>query len=144
MIDEKALEAGARAVLHWRIKPDFFEVKDGVWTLDHDKVIAEAAITAYLQALRPGSTGESDGWQPIETAPKDGTEILLYGPGVLLSDGRTSMYARAQHVGWAHEVDGHLEWATRDPSVTCRPTHWRPLPSPPSAMLAAAGGRDAE
>ena len=101
-----------------------------------------ADVTAALASL-PDDVSE-DPWQPIETAPKDGTEILLYGPGVLLSDGRTSMYARAQHVGWAHEVDGHLEWATRDPSVTCRPTHWRPLPSPPSAMLAAAGGRDAE
>jgi hypothetical protein len=71
MIDEKALEAGARAVLHRRIKPDFFEVKDGVWTLDHDKVIAEAAITAYLQALRPGSTGESDGWVLVPKVPSE-------------------------------------------------------------------------
>ena len=140
MIDEKALEAGARAVLHRRIKPDFFEVKDGVWTLDHDKVIAEAAITAYLQALRPGSTGETDGWQPIETAPKDGSDMLLYGHGVLRSGG---VYAKGHHVGWSQVArDGSIYWATRDPAVDCEPTHWRPLPEPPSAMLAAAGGRE--
>lgn len=91
-------------------------------------------VTAYLEALG------AEGWRDIKSAPKDGTEILLYGPGVLHSDGRTSMYARAQHVGWAQEVEGHLHWYTRDPRVTCRPIAWRPLPEPPSAMLSAAGG----
>ena len=127
-IDERALEAAVLAA-------------PGANTEDC-RAIAEPIVRAYLQALRPGSTGETEGWRDIETAPKDGTEILLYGPGVLNSEGRTSMYARAQHVGWADEVEGHLTWYTRDPRVTCRPTHWRPLPEPPSAMLAAAGGTE--
>jgi hypothetical protein len=50
-MDEKALEDAARAVLHRRIKPDFSEVKDGAWTIDHDKVVAEAAVSAYLDAM---------------------------------------------------------------------------------------------
>ncbi|MGW9332755.1 hypothetical protein [Bosea sp. NPDC055594] len=68
-LDEKALERSARAVLHRRVKPDFSEVKNGAWVLDHDKVVAEAAITAYLQALSPGSTGETEGWVLVPKEP---------------------------------------------------------------------------
>ena len=120
-IDEKAFEAARAAWLE--SASDYTRLDDSI----------KAAILAY-ESAKP-----KEGWRDIASAPKDGTAILLYGPGVLNRDGRTSMYARAQHVGWAHDVDGHLLWYTRDPRVTCRPTHWRPLPDPPSAMLSAAG-----
>jgi hypothetical protein len=48
------------------------------------------------------------GWRPIESAPKDGTRVLLW-------DGRR------QHVDWWN----HGWWNTS------RPTHWQPLPPPP-------------
>ena len=151
MIDEKAPVYSD--LDWWRSAGNILGLELRGWTFRNEASFAERdtdrrvempgwLAERILQALTPGSTGETEGWRDIASAPKDGTEILLYGPGVLLSDGRTSMYARAQHVGWAHEVDGHFEWATRDPCVTCRPTHWRPLPEPPSAMLAAAGGRE--
>jgi hypothetical protein len=66
-------------------------------------------------------------WQGMETAPKDGTEVLLFGPGVLISDGQSSVYARARHVGW---WDGEF-WSTRDPRVTCRAECWMALPHSP-------------
>lgn len=97
-----------------------------------DKAI-RAAITAYLQALRPGSTGETEGWQPIETF--DGSEAY-----VLVFDGSYVSEARYQpsEKGWwlanMHPTDAY------DGQVY--PTHWRPLPDPPSVMLAAAGGRE--
>jgi hypothetical protein len=53
-------------------------------------------------------------WQPIETAPKDGTEILAW-------DGD-------QHiVAW---FDG--DWRFSD-DRQCFPTHWQPLPAPPGS-----------
>lgn len=56
-------------------------------------------------------------WQPIETAPKDTTEILVYG------DERIFL------VYWYLDEwingDVTLGWAEIDP------THWMPLPSPP-------------
>ena len=72
-------------------------------------------------------------WQPIETAPKDGTSVLLFGPlGVVLGrwcDAQRDtedFYKRHQllnffsHTGWSYDfVDQH------------QPTHWMPLPEPP-------------
>jgi hypothetical protein len=61
-------------------------------------------------------------WQPIETAPKDGTELLLYGPFV--PTGGTYM-----DIGrWTDYADGFWDWSADD----SQPTHWMPLPSPPS------------
>ncbi len=62
-------------------------------------------------------------WQPIETAPKDGTEILL-------TDGhykRTGWYAKRIGV-WSMDAAVSL----------AMPTHWAPLPAPPAQK---GGGR---
>ena len=67
----------------------------------------------------------SMGWQPIETAPKDGEFILVYGwhsraagyPGrqlVVRWDGRA----------WESADDGYGVYLT--------PTHWVQLPAPPA------------
>ena len=65
-------------------------------------------------------------WRPIETAPKDGTEILAYG--YARCDG--SRYANGQHIAW---WDAELGWTGRDPDdrVTLHLSHWRPLPPRP-------------
>ena len=75
-------------------------------------------------------------WQPIETAPKDGTHILVYAYGE---------YSSAYYV--AKEIDdeeycgkgmyrkvkidaGYLHYETDK-----YPTHWMPLPEPPKEVL---------
>ena len=61
----------------------------------------------------------TDGWPPIETAPKDGTHFLAYEP--------TGDMYRA-----AYNRDGYLRAFCGQPVVeTPEPTHWRPLPTPP-------------
>lgn len=71
-------------------------------------------------------------WQPIATAPRDGREILLY-------DGERVSYggfcdAAAQGVD---ECEAHLIsegwWSVG--LIDNAPTHWMPLPAPPSAAL---------
>ena len=57
-----------------------------------------------------------DNWQPIETAPKDGTEILAW-------DGIEHKIAR-----W----DEPSGWFLSD-WMRCYPTHWQPLPAPPES-----------
>lgn len=74
-------------------------------------------------------------WKPIETAPRDGTEVLIYfGPRVgVKSASWTSPYADDRDGKWAswcvddgkfgpHPVRGYSE-----PYPTC----WHPLPAPP-------------
>lgn len=66
-------------------------------------------------------------WQPIETAPMDGTVVLVY--------------ADEHEVGWIGSAEYSLRYGCWDaiPAVageiyySVNPTHWQPLPSPPSA-----------
>lgn len=74
-----------------------------------------AAALRHLSALNE--------WQPIETAPRDGNNILLFWCGVVRMgfwlDNSKTMQA------W----DG---WVPADrKSFRDNPTHWRPLPAPP-------------
>lgn len=57
-------------------------------------------------------------WQPIDTAPKDGTEILVYIPRR-----RGAIYAGASN------PSGHQWWSKNLGAI--KPTHWLPLPEPP-------------
>ena len=60
-------------------------------------------------------------WQPIETAPKDGTWVFLYVPG----HGPT----RAK---WSRLVSGVYGWTSHQSgNYISRATHWMPLPEPP-------------
>lgn len=61
----------------------------------------------------------TQGWQPIETAPKDGTEILVYAPGFC----QTALWeSYTFSEGWVNDSSGN--WLND-------PTHWMPLPEPP-------------
>ena len=57
-------------------------------------------------------------WQPIETAPKDGTETLLWEKGF-------EVYA----VGYFCELAE--KWVVFGTHWNWQPTHWMPLPEPP-------------
>jgi len=58
-------------------------------------------------------------WRPIETAPKDGSFILLATPKGRIADGFWSL------------VYGVWSW----PYVMVEPTHWMPLPTPPKRSM---------
>ena len=67
-------------------------------------------------------------WQPIETAPKDGTEVLLFYPEYT----QPVKTGRWEHV--RHFANGKLKWESRKwtsdfDEVT--PSYWMPLPPPP-------------
>ena len=111
-----------------------------------------------LQALRIGKPGEDhfclcalatprkltreqDGWQPIESAPKDGTQVLGF-----------CEYAAEDRKIWiALWIDDDAEpdggfWrdASHQDSMTsdAEPTHWHPLPAPPSSIEVDAPPED--
>lgn len=56
-----------------------------------------------------------DGWQPIETAPRDGSFVLI-----ACGDVYKARYDEIEDM-WFFDVDG----------CAVDPTHWRPLPAPP-------------
>lgn len=64
---------------------------------------------------------------PIETAPKDGTYILLFGPS-----GYTTTPLRCQVGHWDAEYRPLDPWQTYSNDSFCdsgeAPTHWLPLP----------------
>lgn len=70
-------------------------------------------------------------WQPIETAPKDGTHILIATPGrsVLIAYWREEALFERFEKGAAWQVfdceDGWYSWAEKEA------THWMPLPEAP-------------
>ena len=82
-------------------------------------------------------------WQPIETAPRDATAILVMRdiwPGT--RSGRAeecnghNTYVAAW---WSDERGGQGAWicymnAVLDPECPVEPTHWMPLPDPPGAQ----------
>jgi hypothetical protein len=83
-------------------------------------------------------------WQPIETAPKDGTDLLLAWNwrGRYVSIGK---WARVNYLDWDTDrvVDSEcwVQWESLNSIVdTCvlvgpnAPTHWMPLPEPPMVV----------
>ena len=60
-------------------------------------------------------------WQPIETAPKDGTPVLGYRDGDM-----ATVEWRATWGEWVLAVPG--AYAEDD---DWKPSHWMPLPNPP-------------
>lgn len=67
-------------------------------------------------------------WLPIETAPKDGTPVLLYYDGVVTQGAwNAEDYARRWEAVTLEQHGCGCCAGTDDP-----PKHWMPLPAPPS------------
>lgn len=68
------------------------------------------------------------GWQPIDTAPKDGTAILLggctWGPNV-----RVGSWGKARFNRSTRDYDP--DWCSGSDQGGFNPTHWMPLPQEP-------------
>jgi hypothetical protein len=97
-------------------------------TMAHD--VADAALRSMLASSPPE---RSEGWRPIETAPKDATAVLGYIPG------RQGFFSRQDvavvawiETRWQSVNSGH--WITSDV------THWMALPNPPALPLEPSNG----
>lgn len=80
-------------------------------------------------------------WQPIDTAPKDGTRFLAYSStsGKLfvcrweerpLKGGHWTVYLDGED-GWIYHLGKDPQWLVVKPV-----THWMPLPEPPNEKQA--------
>jgi hypothetical protein len=103
------------------------QAEEAMKTILHDSPSLEAyqwsidALRAYIAQNREAAA--VSGWQPIETAPKDGSRLWLYWP--------TRNETDRQSVGWWHESVHGCWWMDPADTESEGPTHWRELPAPP-------------
>ena len=85
-------------------------------------------------------------WQPIDTAPKDGTPILVYADCSGWEEyGKSRVVAYWTRHCWAAYGPAFGEPLRSKDGMTpqriadCNPTHWMPLPTPPQGIEAGTG-----
>ena len=126
--------AGIRAAEHAK---DF---QTANWT---DALRSADSVIACLAALSQHGRGGSGGWLPIESAPKDGSEVLVFrdDAGVMLAryTSAAEFLTDAELADWTEEAAHKEDWFSADFVCGYRlendqsPTHWMPLPSTPSS-----------
>lgn len=107
-----------------RIKVD---IENETETFERIPVNEDKATSPSAAAISKDSELKADPWLPIETAPKDGTRVLFYTPedkemGWLAFVAESYFDKR----GELNDVHVH-QWQDG-----LEPTHWRPLPLPPT------------
>ena len=73
-------------------------------------------------------------WQPIETAPKDGTEVLLFGSWAGEINGKFDPPSIAVGLFYGEGDYKEFDWLATNTDAYCvwgKPTHWMPLPDEP-------------
>ena len=121
---------------------EFSGAQPGEWRA---VIIGAEAATDAVEAIALLSAGT---WREIETAPKDGTPMLLFSNDYgkhLMGYGRYRRFDDNSQ-GWIassfHCYNGEV-W-----TVMSRPTHWMPLPAPPSdgdqRPVKSAEGKDGQ
>ena len=139
MITKEMIEAGIRAIQDKR-KEMYDNVGDSLGDSNFTKRIMrnDIALSLAKAALEAAEAVRPSGWQPIETAPRDGTEIIItngyevytakYYKGIVLND----------KPWFAKSADGELFNDGYDhenaPIYMYRPTHWQPLPELPEEI----------
>mgnify|MGYP006935488135 CR=1 FL=1 len=142
MLDEKGLEAQAinrssqlRFIANNILKEDLLNAE------------ALRRVADLLDRLSTAGA-ETVGWRDIESAPRDGTEVLLAaGSRVTVGHWTTEEECRVQ-IGDCGGVCRCPEYEYQDPTwlswdggftTEHPPTHWMPLPPPPATNTADSG-----
>ena len=106
---------------------------EGQWG-EAENLLRHDLLAAVRHALRAQPPTPS-GWQPIETAPKDGTLVDLFVDGHRETD---CCWHRLDweiaYLHWPADSMGWATWSERDGEygrIEPAPTHWQPLPAPP-------------
>ena len=112
---------------------------NAMWIAHHSAMKTERAIAAadlallkakLMQTERELAGVRKDVWQPIETAPKDGSEIWAFNG----EQGRMEWLENEEVALWIW-CDDLL--SDSDP-MPDQPSHWRHLPTPPAASVTQA------
>ena len=95
---------------------------------ESEAVLLLSDIEALLAAP---PTAQAEGWRPVETAPKDGTLIVLGARNGVWLGKYVPVYQSGYRPEnpWSSMLLNHDHMAER----YTRPTHWMPLPPPPTS-----------
>lgn len=88
------------------------EVEDGYGGLSGAYVVC--LNVCNVQATPITWNTRADDWQPIETAPKDGSTVIV--------EGGTAYWHNGYAAWFSHSAQRPIEWPV---------TRWKPLPEPP-------------
>lgn len=86
----------------------------------------DCGVEVFSAFAENGRSGEIGAWQPIEIAPKDGTDIIVYRPKF---DGNYIPMVGVDY--WSERLGGVWAKSRKDTP----PTHWVSLPAPPSHTI---------
>jgi len=98
--------------------------------------LCEAAARAALSSLSPPP---EQGWKPIETAPRDGTWILIWHKNQW--GNRPGISVAEPHVEYdlpKDDASERMTWKNEAGYYQIHATHWQPLPLPPGTTVAPA------
>lgn len=121
---ELVAERQARAHVEQNLLTQQRELRANLLACQQQREAADAALLASERARA---------WQPIESAPKDGTLVLVWLSDC--DDEDRAFYCLGEtrvSAGWSWQ-QGKLRPAVglMLPVVTVRPSHWMPIPDPP-------------
>lgn len=132
LLDSASLSANAGEPVAWRLRNTAF--RSEVYEYFKTKYLAECRQKQFNASVDDGGlhdltplyaappTAQAEGWLPIEGAPKDRSNIvLLRQPCGSIANGFWLAEAYAGNGAWV--------W----PYVHKTPTHWIPLPPPPTS-----------
>ncbi|MDQ4680220.1 DUF551 domain-containing protein, partial [Stenotrophomonas maltophilia group sp. RNC7] len=120
-----------------------------------DRIVIDSETSFIIPDHPDAGKVEGDGWLPIESAPKDGTPVLIAWQAVTSVRGEKQWFQTVAHYDDSFEIagydeetgDAHKRGAWTDGAVASwayeeireiSPTHWRPLPSAPSQEAAGS------
>jgi|APHM01.1.fsa_nt_gi Predicted transcriptional regulator len=94
------------------------------WSEEDQAMSYRANETIHDTAEEAAGRGVAMNWRPIETAPTDGTEVLLRA--------KTACYVGSYRRGHGNDpAPVTRAWRASCCGRFTDPTHWAPLPSPP-------------
>lgn len=108
-------------------KPSPIDPNDWTWPATWRDIEVESLYASPA----PQVPAQSEGWRPIDTAPKDGTSVLCFAQ--LDGGGNRTVILR-----WNREPKFGSRWMTDVLAfVPFTPTHWMPLPASPTGKEGA-------
>lgn len=130
--------ADGECPLHLGSPSHLGEVVKVVPPFQHPGYIVRRAKPRPIQCDEDEPAAPQD-WQPIATAPKDGTAVLLSEPGELL--GYEIPHYTAGYWAPSHRCAAGGFWQDAYRDMVVQPTHWQPLPTSPTASASSSDAR---